>query len=110
MSGTLKRLDPSLEGAADNAAKKIAYQLEQLAERARKAADRKGDVASNRRRKLAEALLPGGVPAERVYPPLPWLLSWGRGVIDRLREAAGTVPAGAVVIDLGADGPESHGG
>jgi len=110
VSGTLKALDPSLEGAAENAGKKIVYQLEQLAERARKAAERKGDVTSNRRRRLAEVLRPGGVPAERVYPPLCPLLKWGREVTDRLRDAAGTVPDGAVVIDLGADGPEPHGG
>jgi uncharacterized protein YllA (UPF0747 family) len=110
VSGALKRLDPSLEGAAENACKKIAFQLEQLAERARKAAERKDGVASNRRRRLAEALMPGGVPAERVYPPLTWLLAWGRGVVDRLREVAGTAPDGALVLDLGADGPETHGG
>ena len=39
--GRSKRLDPSLEGAVETAGKKIAYQLEQLAERARKAAERK---------------------------------------------------------------------
>jgi bacillithiol synthase len=109
VSGTLKRLDPSLEGAAENAGKKIAYQLEQLAERARKAAERKDGVASNRRRRLADALMPGGVPAERVYSPLTFLLAWGRGVVDRLREVAGSGPDGAVVLDLGTDS-ETHGG
>jgi bacillithiol synthase len=111
VSGTLKRLDPSLEGAAENAGKKIVYQLEQLSERARKAAERKGDVSSNRRRRLAEALRPGGVPAERVYPPLCPLLTWGRGVTDRLRRAADGDPTqGAVVVDVGEDAGARHAG
>lgn len=111
VSGTLKRLDPSLEGAAENAGKKIVYQLEQLADRARKAAERKGDVTSNRRRRLAEALRPGGVPAERVYPPLCPLLAWGRGVTDRLRRAADADPTeGALVVDLGEDAGSAHAG
>ena len=110
VSGTLKRIDPSLEGAVETAGKKIAYQLEQLADRARKAVERKGDVVSNRRRRLAEALRPGGVPAERVYPPIPWLLAWGRDVIDRLRRAtAGDPTRGAAVVDLGDGAGEAHG-
>jgi bacillithiol biosynthesis cysteine-adding enzyme BshC len=111
VSGTLKRLDPSLEGAAENAGKKIVYQLEQLAERARKAAERKGDVASNRRRRLAEAVRPGGVPAERVYPPLCPLLKWGRGVGKILRTATDVDPTqGAIVVDLGEDAGGTHAG
>ena len=111
VSGTLKRLDPSLEGAAENAGKKIVYQLEQLAERARKAAERKGDVASNRRRRLAEALRPQGIPAERVYPPLCPLLTWGRGVTDRLRRAVDGDPTrGAVVVDVEEDAGSAHAG
>jgi bacillithiol biosynthesis cysteine-adding enzyme BshC len=111
VSGTLKRLDPSLEGAAENAGKKIVYQLEQLAERTRKAAERRGDVASNRRRRLATALRPGGIPAERVYPPLCALLTWGRGVTDRLRRAADGDPTeGAVVVDVGEDAGSVHAG
>jgi bacillithiol synthase len=111
VSGTLKRLDPSLEGAAENAGKKIVYQLEQLAERARKAAGRRGDVASNRRLRIAEALRPGGIPAERVYPPLSPLLAWGGGVTGRLRRAADGDPTqGAVVVDVGEDGGNQHAG
>ena len=110
VSGTLRRLDPSLEGAADNAARKIAYQLEQLAERTRKAAERKEGVAANRRRRLAQALVPGGVPADRVYPPLVWLLAWGRGVLDALRRVAGSGAEGVAVVDLGAENGGAHAG
>jgi len=104
--GPLQSLDASLSGALDTAGKKIAYQFDQLADRARKAVERKGSVAANRRKRLAQALMPGGIPAERVYPPLAWTLAWGRGFPDALRSAAGASAEGATVIDLGVDGPE----
>ncbi len=97
----LAGLDASLEGALENAGRKVTYQLEQLAERARKAAERKEGVAANRRRRLATALAPGGVPAERVYPPLSWMLAWGDELLPALRGVAGTGAAGVAVVDLG---------
>ncbi len=110
LSGPLEALDPSLAGALETARKKIAYQYEQLAERARKAAERKEDVTSNRRRRLAQALLPGGIPADRVYPPLSWMLAWGPGIADALRRAAGRSTEGAAIVDLGLDaGADGHG-
>jgi len=102
-------LDASLTGALDTARKKIAYQFEQLVERTRKAVERKGSVASNRRKRLAQALMPDRIPAERVYPPLAWILNWGPGIADALRRAAGASTGGAAVIDLGLDA-ESTGG
>ena len=114
LSAELERLDPTLTGALDNASKKIAHQFEQLADRARKAAERRGDVATNRRKKLERALLPavGGVPAERVYPPLCPMLAFGREeVLSSLRAVAGQGPRGAVVVDWGAVPVEDrHGG
>jgi bacillithiol synthase len=101
LAAALEALDGSLPGALDTAKKKIAYQFEQLAERVRKAAERKDGVAANRRRRLVQALLPDGIPAERVYPPLTPMLSYGRGVLDALRRAAGRSTEGAAVVDLG---------
>ncbi len=109
----LEGIDPTLSGALENAAKKIAYQFEQLAERARKAVERKGDVESNRRKKLARALLPSldSVPAERIYTPLSAMLAYGRdGVLDPLRRVAGTGAAGAAVVELGLSEGEAHAG
>jgi bacillithiol biosynthesis cysteine-adding enzyme BshC len=111
LAGPLEALDASLAGALETAKKKVAYQFEQLADRARKAAERKEGVAANRRRRLAQALLPGGIPAERVYPPLSWLLAWGPGVVAALRRAAGDSTSGAAVVDLGVDeGGDAHAG
>jgi bacillithiol synthase len=100
----LERLDPTLTGALENASKKITHQFEQLAERARKAAERKGDVDGNRRKRLQQALLPvvGGVPAERVYPPLCGMMAFGREeVLASLRGVAGSGARGAAVLDWG---------
>lgn len=111
LAAPLETLDASLTGALDTARKKIAYQFEQLSDRARKAVERKGSVASNRRKRLAHALMPDGIPAERLYPPLSWLLSWGPGIPDALRRAAGASTEGAAVIDLGQDAEgAAHGG
>ena len=95
---------PDARGALETARRKATYQIEQLALRVRKAAERKDEVALNRRRRLAAMILPGGEPAERVYPPLVFLLAWGRGVVDAVRNAAGN---GGTVGVLDVDAPAS---
>jgi bacillithiol biosynthesis cysteine-adding enzyme BshC len=105
----LEGLDPTLSGALENATKKISYQFEQLAERARKAAERKGDVATNRRKRLSRSLLPSldSIPAERVYSPLSAMLAFGRDeVLGALRQVAGTGASGAALVDLGLSSEE----
>ena len=100
----LESLDATLSGALENAARKISYQFEQLAERTRKAAERKGDVTTNRRKRLSRSLLPSldSVPAERVYTPLSAMLAFGKtDVLEAFRRVAGTGAAGAAFVDLG---------
>jgi uncharacterized protein YllA (UPF0747 family) len=100
----LEKLDPPLAGALETSRRKIAYQFEQLAERARKAAERREDVGVGRHKRLERLLLPGGVPAERVFPPLASMLAHGDGVRQALREAAGgDATRGAVVVDVAMD-------
>jgi bacillithiol biosynthesis cysteine-adding enzyme BshC len=107
----LAAIDQTLAGALETARKKIAYQFEQLAEKARKAAERRADVAAGRRKRLRVSLCPGGVPAERVYPPLVPLLAHGPDVHRALRDAAGGLRDGAVIVDVGgADSGGTHGG
>lgn len=98
---SLAEVDPTLAGALETARRKATYQIEQLAERVRKAAERKDEVALNRRRRLAAMILPGGEPAERVYPPLVFLLAWGRTFRDAFRHAAGN-GGRVVVVDVDA--------
>ena len=93
-------LDSTLGGALETARRKATYQLEQLAERVRKAAERKDEVALQRRKRLETMVLPGGDAAERVYPPLVYLLAWGRGVLDLLRSEAGKSVSHSGVSDV----------
>jgi bacillithiol biosynthesis cysteine-adding enzyme BshC len=97
---SLKELDPTLLGALETARRKAAHQLEQLGERVRKASEKKDEVAWNRRRRLETMLLPEGVPAERLYPPLVFLLAHGPAALDAIRAASGTSTDGAAVVEL----------
>jgi hypothetical protein len=101
----LKTLDATLTGALETARRKIAYQIEQLVERIRKAAERREDVTGGRRRRLETMLLPGGSGADRLYPPLVPLLAYGRGALAAIREGAKGSLDGAAVIELGAEAP-----
>jgi bacillithiol biosynthesis cysteine-adding enzyme BshC len=99
----VEKLDPTLAGSLETARRKATYQLEQLGERMRKAVERKDEVAQNRRRRLETMLLPGRQPAERVYPPLVFLQTWGERLLDSLRAAAGRGGREVTIVDL--DGP-----
>lgn len=100
LSEELAGLDPTLVGALETARRKSAYQLEQLTERIRKAAERKDEVAMQRRKRVETMVLPGGDAAERVYPPLVFILAWGSGVLDTLRRAAGRGVSDVTIIDV----------
>jgi len=112
LSPELEKLDASLTGALENVATKITYKFEQLADRARKAAERRGAVVADRRERRQHALIPAGAPAERIYPPLAPLLAFGReDVLGSLRSVAGRGGSGAAVVDLGLTPTEDrHGG
>ena len=111
LAAHLEKLDASLLGALDTTRRKIAYQLEQLAEKARKAAERREDITAGRRKRLERMLAPGGVPAERIFPPLTSLLAYGDGAREALRRASGGSTQGAVVVDLAmTEGADTHAG
>jgi bacillithiol synthase len=97
---SVAELDPSLAGAVETARRKATYQLEQLAERIRKAAERKDEVAVQRRKRLETMILPGGDAAERVYPPLVFLLAWGRTVLGTLGATAGRGVGDVPIVDV----------
>ncbi|HEY6066872.1 MAG TPA: bacillithiol biosynthesis BshC [Thermoanaerobaculia bacterium] len=100
---SLTALDPTLAGALENTRKKVAYQFEQLAEKMKKAAERKDEVSNQRRKRLDTMLLPQGGPAERLYPPLVPMLAYGPAALEAIRKAAAGSLEGAVVADVGAE-------
>jgi uncharacterized protein YllA (UPF0747 family) len=101
----LRETDPTLVGALETAGRKIAYQVEQLVERIRKAAERKDETAMKRRQRLETMLLPEGTPAERLYPPLVPMLAYGREALAAIRQAAQGSTQGATIVNLGGDRP-----
>lgn len=79
----------------------VRFAFERLADRARAAAGRADEAEVRQLRRLAASLAPGGRPAERLYPPLPWLLRHGRaGLVGPLREQLRWDVAGLQEIDL----------
>ena len=101
----LKAIDQTLSGALETAGRKVAHQIEQLSLRIRKAAERNDETTSNRLKKLETMLLPGGVVAERLYPPLVPMLAYGRDALTAIREAAVGSLEGAPIVAMGADRP-----
>ena len=109
LSASLQELDPTLEGALETTRRKVAYQMAQLAERIRKAAERKDDVREKRSRKLETLVRPNGSAAERLYPPLVPMLSYGRAALDAIRAGATGSLEGGVIVDIdGAAGEEKE--
>jgi bacillithiol biosynthesis cysteine-adding enzyme BshC len=102
LAARLQALDPSLTSALDTTRQKAAFPLAQLAERIRKAAERKDTTTTTRRQRLATMLTPSGTTAERLYPPLVPMLAFGRDALARIREAADGSTEGAAVVNLGA--------
>ena len=79
----------------------VRFAFEKLADRARAAAGRADESEGRQLRRLAAALAPGGRPAERLYPPLPWLLRHGRaGLVGPLKAQLRWDVAGLQEIDL----------
>ncbi|HEY6931573.1 MAG TPA: bacillithiol biosynthesis BshC [Thermoanaerobaculia bacterium] len=100
LAASLQELDPTLEGALETTRRKVAYQMGQLAERIRKAAERKDEVREKRSRKLETMVRPGGTAAERLYPPLVALLAYGRKSLEIIRSAATGSLEGGVVAEI----------
>lgn len=99
----LSDLDPTIAASLENVRRKVAHQLEQLSSRIRKAAERKDEIAWNRRKLLETMLLPQGAPAERLYPPLVPMLAYGREALEAIRRGAHGSTRGAEIVDLAAD-------
>jgi bacillithiol biosynthesis cysteine-adding enzyme BshC len=108
LAPAIREIDPTLGGALENASRKASHQLEQMRDRVRKAAEKKDRIASGRRQRIETMLLPGGSPAERVYPPLVPMLAYGPGALETIRAAADGSLEGAAIVDLDGTAPEEE--
>jgi bacillithiol synthase len=101
LEGGLKALDPTLVGSLETTRRKVAYQLEQLGEKMKKAAERKDEVTVKRRQRLLTIVRPLGSASDRLYPPLVPMLAYGRESLAVIRAGATGSTEGVAVVDLG---------
>jgi bacillithiol biosynthesis cysteine-adding enzyme BshC len=103
----VKAFDPTLLGALETTRRKVTYQLAQLEEKMRKAAERKDETKEKRRRRLATMVRPEKSASDRLYSPLVPLLAYGREALSTIRAAATGSTEGVVIVDLAATPEES---
>lgn len=93
-------VDPTLESAAAGASEKVRHPIARLREKVEKAAERL-DVERMRRIETIETFLaPGGVPADRVFGPLTYLLRFGEAFVPGLLREAECRTDGARFVDF----------
>jgi uncharacterized protein YllA (UPF0747 family) len=108
LAAEARRLRGELERAAGDAAShppavrsrlgRVRDGLEELAAAAERAAAESRGVGESRRRKVLEALLPDGVPQERKWSPLPFLLRHGPALWERMvADLSGPEPGHRVI-------------
>jgi bacillithiol synthase len=93
-------IDPTLSPVLTGAVKKISHQIERLREKVEKAAERKDEEKNRRLESIERALAPGGVPADRVYTPLTYLLRFGEAFVPKVLAAAECRLDGAHFVDF----------
>ena len=83
----LKKLDPTLADAAENAGSKMRYQLQSLREKAIRAEARKNDETQRHADELSTLLYPNKELQEREIGAAYFLLKYGAGVVEKVRES-----------------------
>jgi bacillithiol biosynthesis cysteine-adding enzyme BshC len=101
ISESLHKLDPTLVGAAKNAANKMRYQLGRLEKRAAQAELRKEDVLARHAAMIENSLYPRKALQEREIAGVYFLARYGMQLIDRLIEAASARCPEHKVVRLG---------
>jgi bacillithiol synthase len=94
----IHKLDPTLTGAAETAARKMTFQLEKLRGKVARARDFKDGVLSRHERIIRESLFPEAHLQERELSLLPFLAKHGIDLLDTLARHAGVgAPAHQIV-------------
>jgi bacillithiol biosynthesis cysteine-adding enzyme BshC len=88
ISETLHKLDPTLVGAAKNAANKMRYQVGRLEKRASQAELRREEILSRHASMIENSLYPHKTLQEREIAGLYFFAKYGTVLIDRLIETA----------------------
>ena len=88
MKKSLEVLDRTLLDAAENAASKMRYQLQGLRDKAARAGARKNSELHRHADELSAPLYPEKELQEREVGALYFLLKYGVGVVEKIRETA----------------------
>lgn len=100
LEARLAALDPGLVKPLQTTREKVDFGFEKLGERVAEAAGRADETLARQVARLVDGVRPGGKLAERIYPPLPWVLRYGRErVLDVLGTARWDV-AGLQVLEI----------
>ncbi|HEY2353170.1 MAG TPA: bacillithiol biosynthesis cysteine-adding enzyme BshC [Candidatus Acidoferrum sp.] len=86
----LEKLDPTLQGAAETARKKIDYQLDKLRRKTGRSQDGKAGLLSSHEAFLEQLLYPHKTLQSRELCLLPFLARWGPGGLGELQKLCGS--------------------
>ncbi|MFI5103287.1 MAG: bacillithiol biosynthesis BshC, partial [Terriglobales bacterium] len=100
MQSPLEKLDRTLLDAAENAASKMRYQLQGLRDKAARAEARKNTELHRHADELSMLLYPNKQLQEREVGGLYFLLKYGMGVVEKIKESANPSCADHQVIPL----------
>jgi bacillithiol biosynthesis cysteine-adding enzyme BshC len=96
----LLSVDDALGKALDATKEKIEFSLGKLEERAASAAGRQTESLAQKVARVSTALAPEGTLAERVYGPVPYLMSLGReGFLAAMKRAVSWERFGLTAVD-----------
>ena len=107
IAGRLAALVPEIEGidatlgpVASGTGEKAAHQIARLREKVERAAERRDGERTRRFETIENYLAPGGVPADRVYGPLTYLIRFGEPFVSELSQRAECRTDGARFVDF----------
>jgi bacillithiol biosynthesis cysteine-adding enzyme BshC len=96
----IEGIDPTLAPVASGTGEKAAHAIARLREKVERAAERKDGERVRRFETIENLLAPGGVPADRVYGPLTYLMRFGEAFVAELSRKAECRTDGARFVDF----------
>lgn len=90
LAAAAEAVDPTLRGAADNAARKVRYQIKRLRERTARAYLRRQGELDRQLRRISDSLYPHDSLQERELSGIYFLCRHGKTVLERVYEAIDT--------------------
>ena len=96
----IEEIDPTLAPVATGTGEKAAHAIARLREKVERAAERRDGERNRRFETIENHLAPGGVPADRVYGPLTYLMRFGEAFVAELSRNAECRTDGARFVDF----------